>query len=50
MRDFPPDDAAYGWDGAFRGNRLNPAVFVWVIEAELNTGEVILLKGDVTLL
>ncbi len=47
--DFPPDDAAYGWDGSFRSNRLNPAVFVWVIEAELNTGEVIRLKGDVTL-
>ena len=48
--DFPPDDAAYGWDGSFRSNRLNPAVFVWVIEAELNTGEIILIKGDVTLL
>ncbi len=49
IEDFPPDDAAFGWDGTFRSNRLNPAVFVWVIEAELNTGEVIQLKGDVTL-
>ncbi|MCB0694309.1 MAG: gliding motility-associated C-terminal domain-containing protein [Lewinellaceae bacterium] len=48
--DFPPDDEAYGWDGSFRHTRLNPAVFVWVIQAELNTGEIILIKGDVTLL
>lgn len=48
--DFPPDDEAYGWDGSFRSTRLNPAVFVWVIEAELNTGEIMLIKGDVTLL
>lgn len=48
--DFPPDDESYGWDGTFRQNSLNPAVFIWVIKAELNTGEVVLLKGDVTLL
>ena len=46
---FPPDDENFGWDGRFRGNDLDPAVFVWVIEAELNTGEVILIKGDVAL-
>lgn len=47
--DFPPDDAQYGWDGYHRGRLLNPGVFVWVIEAELNTGAIVILKGDVTL-
>ncbi len=48
--DFPPDEESFGWDGRFRGVELDPAVFVWVIEAELNTGERILLKGDVALM
>jgi len=50
MADFPPDDAQFGWDGFHHGKLLNPAVFVWVIEAELNTGEIVILKGDVSLL
>jgi hypothetical protein len=50
MADFPPDDEQFGWDGLHHGRLLNPAVFVWVIEAVLNTGEVVLLKGDVTLM
>jgi hypothetical protein len=49
MADFPADDEQFGWDGLHHGRLLNPAVFVWVIEAVLNTGEVVLLKGDVTL-
>ncbi len=38
-----------GWDGTFRGLPMNPAVFVWVAEVEFIDGEVLLLKGDVTL-
>jgi gliding motility-associated-like protein len=38
-----------GWDGNFRGNPMNPGVFVWVAEVEFIDGQVLFLKGDVTL-
>jgi hypothetical protein len=47
--DFAPDDAASGWDGTHRGRLMQPAVLVWVMEVVLNTGEIVLLKGDVTI-
>ncbi len=46
---FPPNDPAYGWDGSYRGQPLQSAVFVYVAEVETIDGEVHLLKGDVTL-
>ena len=46
---FPPNDPAFGWDGAFRGEPMNPAVFAYVAEVEFSDGEVALFKGDVTL-
>ena len=38
-----------GWDGVFRGQPMNPGVFAWVAEVEFIDGEVLFLKGDVTL-
>ena len=49
QRDFPPNDPSYGWDGTFRGKDLNPAVFVWYLEATFIDGTKRLYKGDVTL-
>jgi gliding motility-associated-like protein len=46
---FQPNDPAYGWDGSFRGQPMNPAVFVWYAEIEMLDGRVELFKGDVTL-
>jgi len=45
---FPPNDPSEGWKGDFRGNLVNPAVFVWWAEVEMINGEVLLMKGDVT--
>ena len=39
----------YGWDGMFRQERMNPAVFVYVAEVIFIDGRVELYKGDVTL-
>ncbi|MCC6279571.1 MAG: gliding motility-associated C-terminal domain-containing protein, partial [Saprospiraceae bacterium] len=47
--DMQPNDETLGWDGSFRGNMLNPAVFVWWADVELADGSRILLKGDVTI-
>jgi gliding motility-associated-like protein len=38
-----------GWDGTFRGQALNPAVFVWWAEVELESGRRFVMKGDVTI-
>ncbi|MEM1321775.1 MAG: gliding motility-associated C-terminal domain-containing protein, partial [Bacteroidota bacterium] len=46
---FLPNAPDHGWDGVFKGEVLNPAVFVYWAEIEFDDGEVILYKGDVTL-
>lgn len=46
---FAPNDPALGWDGAFRGQALNPGVFVWAAEVEYVDGTVEVVYGDVTL-
>ncbi|HAD12226.1 MAG TPA: hypothetical protein DCF33_07285 [Saprospirales bacterium] len=43
------EPAEHGWDGTFRGQILLPGVYVWLAEVELDTGEIRLIKGDVTL-
>ncbi len=46
---FLPDDLKRGWDGTVRGDKANPAVFVYYAEIEFIDNETILYKGDVTL-
>ncbi|HHJ51221.1 MAG TPA: T9SS type B sorting domain-containing protein, partial [Phaeodactylibacter sp.] len=46
---FDPNNPAYGWDGTFRGQPLNPAVFTWYAEIEFKDGRVELFEGDVQL-
>ena len=48
--DFQPNDPAQGWDGTHRKELLNPAVFVYVAVVEFDNGDVVIYKGDVTLL
>jgi gliding motility-associated-like protein len=47
---FPLNDYAFGWDGTFNSEELNPAVFVWFAEVEMVDGTVEILEGDVMLL
>jgi len=49
-RNFKPNDTASGWDGTVRGQTGNPGVFTYYAEIEFIDGEVILYKGDVTLI
>ena len=46
----PINDPTFGWDGTFRGQMMNPAVFVYAIEVLLIDGTVELFEGDVTLM
>ncbi|MCB0518741.1 MAG: gliding motility-associated C-terminal domain-containing protein [Saprospiraceae bacterium] len=47
---FQPNDPAYGWDGRYRGEPLDPAVFVWFAEIEFVDGTTELYEGDVVLM
>ncbi|MCC7506020.1 MAG: gliding motility-associated C-terminal domain-containing protein, partial [Saprospiraceae bacterium] len=44
-KDIQPNDPKLGWDGTFRGQVMNPAVFVWWAEVVLIDGRSILMKG-----
>lgn len=47
---FPPNDPAFAWDGSFKGQPLNPAVFVWQAEVEDINGRTKVFYGDVALM
>jgi len=47
---FAPNNPDFGWDGQHRGERLNPAVFVWFAEVEFIDGHVELFEGNVNLM
>jgi gliding motility-associated-like protein len=47
--DFEPMDPQNGWDGTFKGETLNPQVFVYWAEIEFIDGLKVMYKGDVTL-
>jgi gliding motility-associated-like protein len=39
-----------GWDGSFKGKKMNPAVFAYIAKVELINGETLSRKGDITLI
>ncbi|MEL6636985.1 MAG: gliding motility-associated C-terminal domain-containing protein [Bacteroidota bacterium] len=47
--EFLPNDPNFGWNGRYRGQDLNPAVFVYYAEVTLINGQRLSLSGDVTL-
>jgi gliding motility-associated-like protein len=49
-KDFPPNDAVFGWDGTFRSKKAPEGVYTWIVLMEYLDGEVISYKGDVSLL
>jgi gliding motility-associated-like protein len=44
------NDERSGWDGRFMGKELPPDVYVYYMQANCSTGEVVKWKGDVTLI
>jgi CHU_C Type IX secretion signal domain len=50
-KDQPPSsDGSVGWDGEFRGQEMNPAIFIYSVEVEFVDGRLLVYRGDVTLL
>ncbi len=45
-----PNDPSEAWRGEFRDEPYNPGVFIYVIEVEFRTGNVEILKGNVTVM
>jgi gliding motility-associated-like protein len=43
------NDERAGWDGTFKGKELAPDVYVYVMQSECSTGEILQWKGDVAL-
>jgi gliding motility-associated-like protein len=39
-----------GWDGTYAGEKLNSDTFVYTIEAACANGEIVFIKGDITLI
>ena len=50
MEDAPPNDLAFGWNGRFRGELLQPGVFVYHTVIEFIDGTQTTEKGDITLI
>ena len=50
LSNFYANDPNNGWDGMFKGEALNQAVFVFWAELEFKDGWTEIVKGDVTLL
>jgi gliding motility-associated-like protein len=48
LKDFLPNNPTIGWDGSYKGEPMNPGVFVWVAEIEFIDGKREVFQGDVT--
>jgi gliding motility-associated-like protein len=48
-QNIPANDEQSGWDGMVRGKAVTPQVFVFYIEVEFLDGEIVIVKGDVTI-
>jgi len=46
----PPDNPQFGWNGQYRGELMNGAVFTWFATVEYVDGVVELFQGDVLLM
>ena len=50
VQNFQPNDPTFGWNGTHRGQEVNTGVYVFIAEVEFIDGQVLIYKGDVTLL
>jgi len=48
--DIPANDSQFGWDGTYRGEDVNPGVYLYVVEIELTDGTLLTKTGEVVLL
>lgn len=49
QKDFPPNDSNYGWDGTFKGEDVEPGVYIYYTEIRYADGEILTFKGEILL-
>jgi gliding motility-associated-like protein len=49
-KNIPLGDISKGWDGTFKGQKVNPGVYVYLILVKFLDGEVLPFSGDITVL
>jgi len=49
-QNFQLNEINNGWDGTYKGTKLNPDVYVYIIDALCDTGAPLSWTGDITLL
>lgn len=49
-KNFQPNDESLGWNGNYRGQAVNPAVYVWQAVVRFADGQSEVFSGDVTVL
>jgi gliding motility-associated-like protein len=47
--DFAINDPSQGWDGSFRGQPMDPGVYIYVVEVVMSDGSMKQFQGEVTL-
>ena len=47
---FRANDVGAGWDGTYKGKQLNPDVYVYACEVVCDNNEILVFKGDISLL
>ena len=47
---FETDDISQGWDGTYKGEPVDPAVFVYYMQAKCLDMKTFVKKGNVTLI
>jgi gliding motility-associated-like protein len=50
QQNFPVNNAMYGWDGTYKGNKALPDVYVYQIEIFCENSEIIRFEGNVALI
>ena len=48
--DIDPNDASNAWDGTYKGNLPLPDVYVWIVDAVCENGNLVNKKGSVTVI
>ena len=49
-QDLALNDELNGWDGYYKGRKMNPGVYVWQAKITFIDGESLMYSGDVTLM
>jgi gliding motility-associated-like protein len=49
-KNFNANDPSAGWDGTFKGTKLSPDVFVYMMDLSCENSSIITMKGDITLI